>query len=348
MPQHLVKTIDPEAAKIQVVAGEGDQPNGYIEGYASVFGNVDLGGEVVVKGAFAKTLKERLKKGMVKLYDSHMIYDGSETLIGLVEDAKEDDYGLWFRARFSSVQRAQDVRTKVREGIMNALSFGYEVLKDEVDESGKVRYLKEIKLYEISVVPWGMNPKAAIDAVKGEKDMAKGVVALTDFGLAQKDHTWDSSAAVKRFRKAISDEAPSEWTGAEWNRFHKGFLWLEPGEAQTMGGHYFPLVDVVDGKVVFVFRAASAALAAVRGGRGAGSDPWTEDAEKLETQLKTLYERFEAPWPEKGEDLEALEQGSAHSPLIAAVRDYRDQVKIMTLRHALVSQAEAVRRLVNR
>lgn len=165
----LYKMLEPEEAKLKVIADEASGDAGFLEGYASVFGNVDLGSEVVVKGAFAKTIKERLKKGMIKLYDSHLVHQGTDALIGLVEDASEDDYGLKFRARFSSVKRAQDIRTKIKEGILNALSFGYEVIKSDPDQGGKTRLLKELKLYEISVVPWGMNPKAAIESVKGEE-----------------------------------------------------------------------------------------------------------------------------------------------------------------------------------
>lgn len=212
------KMLGPEEAKLKVLDAESGIDSGYLEGYASVFGNVDLGSEVVVKGAFAKTIKERLKKGFIKLYDSHLVYQGTDPLIGLVEDAKEDDYGLWFKARFSSVKRAQDIRTKIKEGILNALSFGYEVIKADPDESKKVRYLKELKLYEISVVPWGMNPKAAIDAVKsqvlpegiGEEDpqaleakAAEEAAALEAAALAEAGKHSPIAAAVKDYRDQL-------------------------------------------------------------------------------------------------------------------------------------------------
>jgi HK97 family phage prohead protease len=165
----LFVSISPDASKVKVIEEEGpkDGANGILEGYASVFGNVDLGGDIVEKGAFAKTIKEGIKRKSILLYDSHMVYSGTDAVIGLVEDASEDDYGLKFRAKFSSVTRAQEVRTKIKEGILNALSFGFDVLKYAEEADGKIRRLLELKLYEISVVPWGMNPKAAIEAVKG-------------------------------------------------------------------------------------------------------------------------------------------------------------------------------------
>jgi HK97 family phage prohead protease len=166
----MIKTkyIHCQLAKIEVKSDLPEQyPNGYIEGYASVFGNVDNGREVVVKGAFAKTLRERLKRGMIKLMDNHQFYSGTDPVVGLVTEAKEDEYGLWFRAKLSAVQKAQDIRVKVSEGILNALSFGYDVIQYEVDESKKTRKLLELRLHEISVVIWGMNSQALITEAKG-------------------------------------------------------------------------------------------------------------------------------------------------------------------------------------
>jgi hypothetical protein len=163
------KLISPELAKLKVLKDddEGTSGGGFIEGYASVFGNTDQGRDIVEKGAFRKTLKERMPKGEVLLFDSHRIYDGTSAVIGKVVEAKEDDHGLWFKAQFSAVQLAQDIRTKVQEGILDALSFGFDVVKYSIDENEKVRRLQELKLFEISVVPWGMNPKALIATVKG-------------------------------------------------------------------------------------------------------------------------------------------------------------------------------------
>lgn len=156
-----LKVFKPKLSRVEVKEEGGI---GFVEGYASVFGNVDSDGEVVEKGAFGKTLKENLLAGKIKFVDFHNSFLSSEEIIGVVEEAKEDEHGLWFKARLSSVQRAQDVRTKIREGILDALSIGYNVMRDEVIEG--VRHLKELRLWEISVVPWGANSLAGITNVK--------------------------------------------------------------------------------------------------------------------------------------------------------------------------------------
>lgn len=308
------KEIAPDDAKLAVVADDEQGGAGTLQGYASVFGNVDSGGEVVEKGAFTKTLKERLKKGMIKLFDSHLIFQGTDAVIGVVTEAEEDDYGLKFSARFSETRRAQDVRTKVKEGIINALSFGYDVVKDALDEAKKVRYLRELKLYEVSVVPWGMNPKAQIEGVKG-------VVPVSSFGLADEGAAWNSSAAMKRFRAWISEADPDEWTASDWAKFRRGHLWYDEDAPDLMGSYHLPVVDVIDDSPKYIFRACAAALAACRGARGAGSGPWAGDAERIEGQLRKLYQRFEKEFPEKEEPV-ILEAPEADVELL--LKSFRD------------------------
>jgi HK97 family phage prohead protease len=138
-----------------------------VEGYASVFGNVDLHGDVVKRGAFKKTIRERVPSGQVKFLDSH-VPDASH-VIGTVVEAKEDERGLFIRARLSSAPSAQDLRVKMLEGHLDRMSIGYSTVKDswqDGDDGQKVRLLEELKLFEVSVVPFPANEEAAISAVK--------------------------------------------------------------------------------------------------------------------------------------------------------------------------------------
>jgi HK97 family phage prohead protease len=137
-----------------------------VEGYASVFGVTDLQGDVVKRGAFKKTIRERVPSGQVKFLDSH-IPDASH-VVGTVVEAKEDERGLFIRARLSSAPSAQDLRVKMLEGHLDRMSIGYSTVKDSWQDSDgdKVRVLEEVKLYEVSVVPFPANEEAAISAVK--------------------------------------------------------------------------------------------------------------------------------------------------------------------------------------
>lgn len=320
----LYKEIEPDFAKIRIVKGNADEEaNGVLEGYASVFGNKDLGGEIVEPGAFAKTIKDRIPRGDVKLMDSHLIFEGTQAVIGVTKDAEEDKIGLKFRAVFSSVQRAQDVRIKVNEGVLNALSFGYDVIKAKDDENGKGRLLQELKLYEISVVAWGMNPKARITDVKSER--GAGVITVGDYTVAPLQYAWALGDAIRRFRAKVSDKDPATWGADEFGAYKAGFLWYDAQDPLSFSSYHFPVVDVVDGETKLCFQALTAALKAIR---GEGTMPWQLDAGKLEQTLRGLYKKFEQQFPEKGEDV--VVPGNADN-LVKSIADYRKQIQFDTL-----------------
>jgi len=286
-----------ELSKVNVVDSE-DSPSGFLEGYASVFGNVDLGGDVVFKGAFAKTLRERLKKGFIKIVDSHRTYVGTDSVIGIVREAKEDDHGLWFKGPFSSVTRAQEIRTKIKERLLDALSFGYDIVKAEKNPDSGVLELKELKLYEVSVVIWGMNPKA-------KPTVIKAVVPFQDFGITD-DVTkpWDAAAAKKRIRSWVSSDDPSDWGATQWTKFRRCYLWYDSSNPTVLGSYKFPVVDITDGNPKYVFRAAVAALVRVRGTSG----NWSDDRDKLEGHLKRIYKKFDQEFPEKSQVVDGFQQ----------------------------------------
>lgn len=147
---------------------EADGP-GSFSGYGSTFGNVDDGGDVIIKGAFSDALDEFKSRGFIAVG-----HDWFGLPVATVLDAKEDDAGLWVEAEFHSTQAAQDARTTVAERIQRGkfvgLSIGYLVDREndgeEFREDG-TRIIKKIKeLAEVSVVTVPMNRQAGIAAVK--------------------------------------------------------------------------------------------------------------------------------------------------------------------------------------
>lgn len=201
------KFVKPQKTQLKIIDIEDGV--GYIEGYASVFGNVDHDGEVIEKGAFTKTLLEGLPSRRIKLVDFHNAWLDSDYIIGVVEEANEDEHGLWFKARFSSVRRAQDVRTKIKEGILEALSIGYEVVKDRFDREAGIRYLTELKLFEISVVSWGANPLATINNSKSFNSqlrrLAWSALRMKNLNQVLKEGQVLSQNNAKLIRDAIAD-----------------------------------------------------------------------------------------------------------------------------------------------
>jgi len=123
---------------------------GVIVGYASPYGNEDLQGEIVCKGAFDNYLKSG--NNQVPLLWQH---DIKEVIgLGLVEDSEK---GLRITAQLNlEVQKAKEAYSLLQQKAINGLSIGHNVVKDEWKKG--VRYLKELKLWEVSVVTFPANP----------------------------------------------------------------------------------------------------------------------------------------------------------------------------------------------
>jgi len=135
--------------------------SGEFSGYAAVFGNEDSGHDIILKGAFTQTIAEDFDR--IKILSQHESYD---LPIGKPLELREDEKGLYIRGKISNTQKGRDILTLMRDGVLNELSIGYDAVVVEFDGEAGVRYLKEIKLWEVSIVTWAMNDQAKIDEVK--------------------------------------------------------------------------------------------------------------------------------------------------------------------------------------
>lgn len=171
------------------------------EGYASTFGNMDLVGDVVEKGAFKKTIQERLPKNLIKVLWQH--YDP----MGLPKHMEEDSKGLYVVAKVSKTRENQDRLQLMKDGVVDRLSIGYDVVKREVDDSAKDRTvrLKELKLYEFSPVTFPANEEAVITGVKGREleELLKRIPQLEQYIKAGHFLTTASRQRIEDAIKAL-------------------------------------------------------------------------------------------------------------------------------------------------
>lgn len=136
--------------------------DGTISGYASVFGRVDLGKDVVERGAFAKSLRARGPAGIRMLFQ----HDPNQPIGAWIELA-EDHRGLFVRGRLArDVARAREVHNLLRGGALDGLSIGFRAVKARKDPTNGIRHIIEADLWEISIVTFPMLPEARIDTVK--------------------------------------------------------------------------------------------------------------------------------------------------------------------------------------
>ncbi|MGD9540652.1 HK97 family phage prohead protease [Methylocystis sp.] len=135
---------------------------GAFSGYASLFGVVDSGGDMVMAGAFARSLIKRGAQGVKMLWQ----HQAAEP-IGMWTSIAEDSRGLKVEGRLDlSVARAREALSLMRKGAIDGLSIGFRTQRATTEKSSGVRRLHEIDLWEISIVTFPMLPQARIGKVK--------------------------------------------------------------------------------------------------------------------------------------------------------------------------------------
>lgn len=174
-----------------------DKNYGTFEGYGSVFGNKDLGNDVIESGAFTKSLKRR-KPQNVKLLYQHK----SDMPIGVFDEIREDDHGLVVKGRLAlKTQAGAEAYELLKMGALDGLSIGFRVNPKEVsyDKRGNKRIIKEVDLMEVSLVTFPMNPQATVRSVKGEE------ISIREWESGMRDAFSLSRSEAKMAAKAVTD-----------------------------------------------------------------------------------------------------------------------------------------------
>mgnify|MGYP001571387952 CR=1 FL=1 len=174
---------------------------GTFSGYAAIFGNVDLGGDVIERGAFKEFVTT--KDNQVRVLYQH----DSRNPIGKAQ-VREDARGLYFDGTLVLEDAlARKAYSYMKAGILDGMSIGYDVLPNGSNEdAADVRHLTALKLWEISPVTFGMNPLAQIEQVKA----ALGIHTKRDL----EDFLRDAGFSLSRAKRIAS----VGWTEQEGHR----------------------------------------------------------------------------------------------------------------------------------
>ncbi|RZK11454.1 MAG: HK97 family phage prohead protease [Flavobacterium sp.] len=131
-----------------------DTDSRIISGYAAAFNNIDSDGDLIVKGAFTKSLNENgvdsLKPRIFHLYQHNVA-----EVLGRPTVLKEDDYGLYFETKIANTALGNDVLNLYKEGVLNEHSIGFKTIK--AANRGSYNEIQEVKLFEFSTVTFGAN-----------------------------------------------------------------------------------------------------------------------------------------------------------------------------------------------
>lgn len=194
---------------------ETEDGSGIFEGYASVFGNVDSYGDRVLKGAFSKSLAKSFPNdgAGIPCYWAHRM-DDPEFILGKTLSAVEDDHGLKVRVGLDlDNPKAAAAYRALKAGAVNQMSFAYEVVDanfvpEKGAKSGGVNELRELNIFEVSVVQIGANTATSIDMVKSAMKNDGSVSISTPGAIEQLEE------AVEILRNII-DSANSDSSGEE-------------------------------------------------------------------------------------------------------------------------------------
>lgn len=223
------KFIDLKALKVS------EDGSGFIEGYRSVFGEIDEGGDIVVKGFFGDGIPDYLQSG----FTAHSHDWSFKEAVGFPVDAQEDDHGFFVKSQFHSTDDAQAIRTKAKErmeaGKTVGFSFGYAITDKKFIESkdykdqlsqyvkperlaanlqkaqnfSRIRILLKGETFEDSLVTAPMQKLAMATGMKSED---KGLLADE---MAETTPSWwqVESAFCRLIRKIAEGAKNSDVTG---------------------------------------------------------------------------------------------------------------------------------------
>ena len=184
----------PNAQKLQipleVKAAEGEgAPLGGFEGYGSVFGNRDRDGDIVLKGAFA----ESLKTGLPALLWQH----DQKSPIGRFDVVREDKRGLFVKGRLSMIGRGAEAYDLLKIGALNGLSIGFVTKEASRDAVSGARTIMRADLMEVSLVTFPANELARVEAVKSQM---KDITAMENT-----ERVDDNVTDVRSFERMLRD-----------------------------------------------------------------------------------------------------------------------------------------------
>jgi len=185
--------------------------SGEFSGYGSVFGVKDSYSDIVMPGAFAKSLADwKSKGGMPALLWQHK----TDEPIGIFTKMEEDEHGLFVEGKLlkDDDPMAKRAYAHLKAGSITGMSIGYSDVDYEYDKDKGAFKLNEVKLWEVSLVTFPANEEARINNVKTllkSGELPKPALVeqcLRDAGFSRTQAKSILSGGYKALRDADSDD----------------------------------------------------------------------------------------------------------------------------------------------
>jgi len=178
------------------------------DGHGSIFGNVDLGGDIVIPGAFKRSLAQHKENGgMPAMFWMH----DPAKVPGKWLDMGEDSRGLSVKGVLAPTPLGDEVHTLLKMDAVSGMSIGYRTLDHDYDRDGN-RLIKEAELWEVSVVSLPMNPLARVVHVKSQlSERGEYVPSLREFESILRDVGCTQNVAKRIIAKVYDSQDKSDF-----------------------------------------------------------------------------------------------------------------------------------------
>lgn len=177
LKEHFSIPFDAIRAKFEVTDRE-------IKGYPIVWNSKNDYGEILIKGSCANSLNARGVNSTGGNKITILLQHDTTKPLCVPYDLYEDEYGLFFRGSIAdNIAYCDDAVEQIRQGILTQLSYGFNYVWDKVeyDNDRDAYILKEIKLYEISLVTFSSDPLAQLRSSNyTQNQMLMKLSTLTD------------------------------------------------------------------------------------------------------------------------------------------------------------------------
>lgn len=264
------------------------------EGYASTFNNIDFGDDMVIRGAFADSLS---RNSQVPILWQHQMTEP----VGVSARLYEDEKGLFIKGNLPKDDTLVSGRIipQMKVGSIKEMSIGFFTKDFEMLKNG-IRALKQIELFEVSLVTKAMNSQALVSGFKS-------FAGNTRLPLAPRDRTWDGTEAERRIREYTkSTEAPSQ-------DYRKYFMYFDGQSPELFGSYKLLYADIINNEPHIVPRAVFAIAGILEGARGGVNIP-DADKNRIKPVINQLYKRM----------ADEFEDDSIVSPLTKSFESLKD------------------------
>ena len=211
-----------------------DVSNRKVTGYLSAFDNVDHDNDIIVKGAFQKSIKERFNN-IFFLYQHNW-----EKPLGKFTSLVEDEKGLYFEAEIVQTSYGIDQLKLYESGLVKEHSIGFQTIKSD-RESGGLRTIKEVKLYEGSAVTLGANSNTPFLGFKSELKQTNDLITKITGLIRNGDLTDDTFIQLELALKQLQSQSYELGKNQTQNTQED----LEPS-ADTQEKNFEPLINTIN------------------------------------------------------------------------------------------------------